>query len=45
MNVYTHIGFEDAEELKRNGMKFCKAQAEVEKKSEKPILQKMFRSV
>ena len=45
MNVYTHIGFDDAEEeLKRMG-EFRKAQAEVEQKKEKPMSQKMFKVV
>ena len=47
MNVYTHIGFDDAEEeeeLKRME-EFRKAQAEVEKKDEKPMSQKMFKVV
>ena len=39
MNVYTHIGFDDAEE------EFRKAQAEVEQKNEKPMSQKMFKVV
>ena len=38
MNVYTHIGFDDAEEE-------LKAQAEVEQKKEKSMSQKMFKVV
>ena len=45
MNVYTHIGFDDAEgELKRME-EFRKAQAEVEQKKEKPMSQKMFKAI
>ena len=44
MNVYTHIGFDDAgEELKRME-EFRKAQAEVEKK-EKTMSHKMFKVI
>lgn len=45
MNVYTHIGFDDAEEeLKR--MEECrKAQAEIENQKEKTVGQKMFKVV
>ena len=39
MNVYTHIGFDDAEE------EFRKAQVEVEQKKEKPMSQKMFKVI
>ena len=42
MNVYTHIGFDDAEEELKRMEKFRKAQAEVEQKKEKPMSQKMF---
>ena len=45
MNVYMHIGFDDAEEeLKRMG-EFRKAQAEGEQKKEKTMSQKMFKAV
>ena len=45
MNVYTHIGFDDAEEEIKRMEEFRKAQAEVEKKTEKPMSQKMFKVV
>ena len=45
MNVYTHIGFDDAEEELKRMEEFRKAQAEIEKKNEKPISQKMFKVV
>ncbi|MDO4650739.1 MAG: site-specific integrase [Eubacteriales bacterium] len=45
MNVYTHIGLEDAEEELRKLEEFRKAQAEIEKKNEKPVSQKMFRTI
>ena len=45
MNVYTHIGFDDAEEELKRMEDFRKAQAEVEKKNEKPMSQKMFKVV
>ena len=45
MNVYTHIGFDDAEEELKRMEEFRKAQAEVEKKDEKPMSQKMFKVV
>ena len=45
MNVYTHIGFDDAEEELKRMEEFRKAQAEVEKKNEKPMTQKMFKVV
>lgn len=41
MNVYTHIGFDDAEEELKRMEEFRKAQAEVEQKKEKPMSQKM----
>ena len=40
MNVYTHIGFDDAEEELRKLEEFSKAQAEIEKKNEKQMSQK-----
>jgi integrase len=45
MNVYTHIGFDDAEEELKRMEAFRKAQAEVEQKIEKPMSQKMFKVV
>ena len=40
MNVYTHIGFDDAEEELKRMEEFLKAQADVEKKNEKPMTQR-----
>ena len=45
LNVYTHIGFDDAEEELKRMEEYWKAQAEIEKKNEKPMLQKMFKVV
>jgi len=45
MNVYTHIGFDDAEEGLKRMEEFRKAQAKVEQKKEKPMSQKMFKVV
>jgi hypothetical protein len=45
MNVYTHIGFDDAEEELKRMEEFRRAQAEVEKKNEKMMSQKMFQVV
>ena len=45
MNVYTHIGFDDAEEELKRMEEFRKAQSEVEQKKEKPMSQKMFKVV
>ena len=45
MNVYTHIGFDDAEEELKRMEEFRKAQAEVVKKNEKPMSQKMFKVI
>lgn len=45
MNVYTHIGFDDAEEERKRLEDFRKVQAEVEKKDEKPMSQKMFKVI
>lgn len=45
MNVYTHIGFDDAEEELRKLEEFRKAQAELEKQKEKPVSQKMFKAI
>ena len=45
MNVYTHIGFDDAEEELKRMEEFRKAQAEVGQKKEKPMSQKMFKVI
>lgn len=45
MNVYTHIGFDDAEEELRKMEDFRKAQEVIEKREEDPITQKTFRVV
>ena len=45
MNVYTHIGFNDAEEELKRMEEFRKAQAEVEKENEKPMSQKQFKAI
>ena len=45
MNVYTHIEFDDAEEELKRMEEFWKAQAEIEKKNEKPMSQRMFKVV
>ena len=45
MNVYTHIGFDDAEEELKRMEEFRKAQAEVGQKKEKPMSQKVFKVV
>ena len=45
MNVYTHIRFDDAEEKLKRMEDFCKAQAVIEKKNEKPMSQKMFMAI
>ena len=46
MNVYTHVGLDDAEEELRRMEEFRKAQAEVEKKNDiKPVSQKMFKAI
>jgi integrase len=45
MNVYTHIGFDDAEEELKLMEDFLKAQTEIEKKNEKPMSQKMFKII
>ena len=45
LNVYTHIGFDDAEEESKRMEEFWKAQAEIEKKNEKPRSHKMFEAV
>lgn len=45
MNVYTHIGFDDAEEELKRMEDFRKAQTEIEKKNEKPMSQRMFKVI
>ena len=45
MNVFTHIGFDDAEEELKRMEEFRRAQAEIEKKNEKPMSQEMFKAV
>ena len=45
MNVYTHISFDDAEEELKRMEEFRKAQAEIEKKNENPMSQKMFKAI
>ena len=45
MNVYTHIGFDDAEEELKRMEDFRKAQAEVEQKKEKTMSQEMFKAI
>ena len=46
MNVYTHIGLDDAEKELRRMEEFQKAQAEVEKKNDaKAVSQKMFKVI
>lgn len=42
MNVYTHIGFDDAEEELKRIEDFRKTQTEIERKNDKPLSQKMF---
>ena len=44
-NVYTHIGFDDAEEELKRMEDFRKAQAEIEQKKEKLMSQKMFKVI
>ena len=45
MNVYTHIGFDNAEEELKRMEEFRKAQAEVEQNKEKTVSQKMFKVI
>ena len=46
INVYTHIGFDDAEEELKRMEEFRKAEAGIEKKNDaKSISQKMFKVV
>lgn len=45
MNVYSHIGFDDAEDEMKRMEEFKKAQAEIEKRNEKPPSKKMFKAI
>ncbi len=45
MNVYTHLGLEDAEEELRKMEEFRKAQAAVEQKERKPVTHRAFKVV
>ena len=46
MNVYIHIGLDDAEEELRRMEEFQKAQTEIEKKNDaKAVSQKMFKVI
>lgn len=45
LNVYTHMGLDDAEKELKRMEEFRKAQAEVEQKKEKPMSQKMFKVI
>lgn len=45
LTIHTHIGFDDAEEELKRMEEFRKAQAEIEKKDEKPMSQKMFKAI
>lgn len=45
MNVYKHIGFDNAEEELKRMEEFRKDQAEIEQKKEKPMSQKMFKVI
>ena len=46
MNVYTHIGLDDAEKELRRMEEFQKTQAEIEKKNDaKVVSQKMFKVI
>ena len=45
MNVYTHIGFDDAEEELKRIEDFRKAQTEIERKNDKPLSQKIFKAI
>ena len=45
MNAYTHIGFDDAEEELKRMEEFRKSQDEIEKKNEKPMSQKMLKTI
>ncbi len=43
--MYTHVGIDDTEEELRRMEEFRKALAEIEKKNEKPVSQKKFRTI
>ena len=45
MNVYTHFGFDDAEDELKRLEEFRKAQAEVEKQTEKLMTNRMFKAI
>ena len=45
MNVHTLISYDDAEEELKRMEGFRKAQAEIEKKNDKPMSQKMFKAI
>ena len=45
MNTYTHLGLDDAKEEMIRMEEFREAQAEIEKKNEKPMSQKMFKAI
>lgn len=45
MNVYKHIGFDDAEEELKRMEEFREAQAEVERQKEKLVVQEMFTAI
>ena len=45
MNVYTNIGFDDAEEELKRMEEFRKAQVEIEKKNEKSMSRKMLKAI
>lgn len=45
MNVYTHLGLQDAEEELRKMEDFRKAQEAIEKKEEKTVTQKAFKVI
>ena len=42
MNMYTHIGFDNAEEEVKRLEEFKKAQAEIERKTSKPVSKILF---
>ena len=45
MNVYTHVGLDDAEEELRRMEEFRKVQVESEKQEEKPVTHRMFKVI
>ena len=45
MNVYTHLGLEDAEEELRKMEDFRKAQEAIEEKEEETVTQKVFKVI